>query len=61
MEIVAALLIACSNLIQPSNSAPSSEVIEIKKACIARVKTCALRVPYYTNGEALEFCSGKVY
>jgi len=42
MEILAALIIACSNLVDTSRIG-SVEVLKIKKACINRVIECSKR------------------
>ena len=63
-EIIAALIIACSNLVQPSYSRMTSdEVIDLKKACIKRVSDCALNLVYGDQSYkgVLNNCSSKVY
>ena len=44
MEIIAALIIACSNLVQPGYTRMTDDdVIKLKKECIKRVSDCALK------------------
>jgi hypothetical protein len=69
MEIIAALIIACSNLIQPYGAKDGSKadhvyVMDLKKACIVRVSKCAEETlnsnGMTTNVRQLK-CSKEVY
>lgn len=63
-HIVAALIIACSNLTQPAQSRQATvDVIEQKRNCIARVTKCAEDTKYQERN-FLSFtskCSKEVY
>lgn len=66
MEIIAALIIACSNLVQPAqvpfNNITKEKAIEIKVACIKRVSDCGFK-SITSNGQlSRQFnCSKEVY
>ena len=60
MEIIAALIIACSNLINMHEDINTQKALEAKKACIARVSECAEKVQFQSITMQLK-CSKEVY